>query len=202
MRRRNRSLRPTGGRLLRFTTDCYKFSLRQLYNSIVPWQLPCAMVQRPVWRISTRCWSMANWQIITWRIPPARICTADSAAEIRKEKFSWTTCRIRTRPFDYIVKAGQTPGPKIIRYRKRRNHAAIFGCWLPPRRLRPVPNGRSGGPRDPRAQQRDDCCRRQEIRLRPWGREVAAKADRWQGSCHRRAVPGDQGTHRRFLDIG
>jgi hypothetical protein len=32
MRRRNRSLRPTGGRLLRFTTDWYEFSLRQLYS--------------------------------------------------------------------------------------------------------------------------------------------------------------------------
>ena len=32
MRRRNRSLRPTGGRLLRFTTNCYEFSLRQLYS--------------------------------------------------------------------------------------------------------------------------------------------------------------------------
>jgi RNA polymerase sigma-70 factor (ECF subfamily) len=30
MRRRNRSLGPTGHRLLRFTTDCYEFSLRQL----------------------------------------------------------------------------------------------------------------------------------------------------------------------------
>jgi len=32
--------------------------------------------------------------------------------------------------------------------------------------------------------------------------KVATKADRWQGARHRRAVPGDQGTHRRFLDIG
>ncbi len=32
MRRRNRSLGPTGGRLLRFTTDWYEFSLRQLYE--------------------------------------------------------------------------------------------------------------------------------------------------------------------------
>jgi len=55
---------------------------------------------------------------------PAR---ADAAAEIRKENFSWTTCRIRARPFDYIVKAGQTRGPKIIRYRKRRRHAAVSG---------------------------------------------------------------------------
>jgi hypothetical protein len=23
---------------------------------------------------ATRCWNMANWQIITWRIQPARIC--------------------------------------------------------------------------------------------------------------------------------
>ena len=29
---RNRSLPPTGARLLRFTIDCYKFSLRQLYS--------------------------------------------------------------------------------------------------------------------------------------------------------------------------
>jgi len=34
------------------------------------------------------------------------------------------------------------------------------------------------------------------------GREVAAKADRWRSPHHRRAVPGNQGTHRRFLDIG
>jgi RNA polymerase sigma-70 factor (ECF subfamily) len=47
--------------------------------SIAPWPLPCAMVQRPVWRISTRCWHMANWQITTWRIQPAPICTAGSA---------------------------------------------------------------------------------------------------------------------------
>jgi RNA polymerase sigma-70 factor, ECF subfamily len=32
MRRRNRWLRPTGGRLLRFTIDCYEFSLRQWYS--------------------------------------------------------------------------------------------------------------------------------------------------------------------------
>ena len=30
--------------------------------------------------------------------------------------------------------------------------------------------------------------------------EVAAGAARWQGAHHRRAVPGDQGAHRRFLD--
>ena len=48
MRRRNRPLRPTGGRLLRFTTNWYEFSLRRLHISIVPWPLPCAMVQRPV----------------------------------------------------------------------------------------------------------------------------------------------------------
>ncbi len=52
-------------------------------SSIVPWPLPCAMVQRPVWRISTRCWNMANWPIITWRIPPAPICTAGSAGPLR-----------------------------------------------------------------------------------------------------------------------
>ena len=83
MRRRNRSLRPTGGRLLRFTTNCCKFSLRRLYSSIVPWPLQCAMVQRPVWRRSTRRWNMANWQITTSRIPPAPICTAGSAGQPR-----------------------------------------------------------------------------------------------------------------------
>jgi hypothetical protein len=72
-----------GGRLLCFTTDCYEFSLRQWYSSIVPWQLQCAMVQRPVWRISTRCWNMANWQIITSRIPPVQICTGGSAGQPR-----------------------------------------------------------------------------------------------------------------------
>ncbi len=83
MRRRNRPLRPTGDRLLRFTTDCYEFILRRLYSSIVPWPLPCAMVQRPAWRISTRCWNMANWPIITWRIPPVQICTAGWAGPLR-----------------------------------------------------------------------------------------------------------------------
>lgn len=34
------------------------------------------------------------------------------------------------------------------------------------------------------------------------GREVATNADRWPSPGHRRPVPGDQGTHRRFLDIG
>jgi hypothetical protein len=29
-------------------------------------------------------------------------------------KFSWTICRILVRQFDYIVKAGQPPGPKTI----------------------------------------------------------------------------------------
>ena len=32
VRRRNRSLQPTGGRLLRFTIDCCEFNLRQLYS--------------------------------------------------------------------------------------------------------------------------------------------------------------------------
>ena len=44
MRRRNRWRRPTGGRLLRSTTNWHEFSLRRLYSSIVPWPLPCAMV--------------------------------------------------------------------------------------------------------------------------------------------------------------
>ncbi len=54
MPRRNRSPRPTGGRSLHFTTNCYAFSLRQLCSSIVLWPLPCATVQRPAWRRSTR----------------------------------------------------------------------------------------------------------------------------------------------------
>jgi hypothetical protein len=37
--------------------------------------------------------------------------------------------------------------------------------------------------------QRDDCCRRQEIRLRPWVREVVASAVRWRSPHYRRAVP-------------
>src|SRR6185503_4242498 len=40
-----------------------------------------------------------------------------------------------------------------------------------------IQSGRSDGPRNPCAQQRDDGCRRQEICLRPWVREVAASAD-------------------------
>jgi hypothetical protein len=35
------------------------------------------------------------------------------------------------------------------------DNGAIFSCWLPSRRLRPVHNGRGDGPRDSRAQQRD-----------------------------------------------
>jgi hypothetical protein len=34
-------------------------------------------------RRSTRCWNMANWQIITWRIPPVRICAEGSAGRPR-----------------------------------------------------------------------------------------------------------------------
>jgi hypothetical protein len=34
------------------------------------------------------------------------------------------------------------------------------------------------------------------------GYEVAASAARWQGARHRRAVPGNQGTHRRSLYFG
>ena len=45
----------------------HKFSLRQWYSLIVPWPLPCAMVQRPVWRISTQCWriwsELANYYL-------------------------------------------------------------------------------------------------------------------------------------------
>ena len=50
---------------------------------------------------------------------------------------------------------------------------------------------------------RDDRCRGQDFRWRPLRgqqREVAARAARWQGPHHRRAVPRDQGAHRRFLD--
>ena len=83
MRRRNRSPQPTGSRLLRFTTNCYKSSLRPLSSSIVPWPLRCAMVQRPVSRISTRCWNMVNWRIITWRTPPVPICAAGWAGPPR-----------------------------------------------------------------------------------------------------------------------
>jgi hypothetical protein len=32
--------------------------------------------------------------------------------------------------------------------------------------------------------------------------EVAASAARWQGAYHRRAIPGDQGAHRRSFDRG
>jgi len=47
MRRRSRPLRPTGGRLLRSTTNSRAFSLRPLSISIAPWPLPCATAQRP-----------------------------------------------------------------------------------------------------------------------------------------------------------
>lgn len=41
----------------------------------------CAMVQRPVRRISTRCLDMANLQVTTWRIQPARIRAAGWAGQ-------------------------------------------------------------------------------------------------------------------------
>jgi len=31
-----------------------------------------------------------------------------------RRKISWTICRIPAWPFDYVVKAGQPPGPKTI----------------------------------------------------------------------------------------
>jgi RNA polymerase sigma-70 factor (ECF subfamily) len=50
---------------------------------------------------------------------------------------------------------------------------------------------------------KEDCCRRQEVRLRPFpGRQgqVAAGRGRRQGVRHRRALHRDQGAHGRFLD--
>ena len=47
------------------------------------------------------------------------------------------------------------------------------------------------------------CCRRQEVRLRPFPgrqRKIAAVAARRKSARHRRAVHRDQGAHRRFLD--
>ncbi len=69
--------------IVALSTSCYEFTLRPLHSSIVPWPLPCAMVQRPVWRISTRCWNRENWRTITWRIPPVQICTAGWAGQPR-----------------------------------------------------------------------------------------------------------------------
>ena len=31
-----------------------------------------------------------------------------------RSKISWTICRIPVRPFDYVVKGGQPPGPKTL----------------------------------------------------------------------------------------
>jgi RNA polymerase sigma-70 factor, ECF subfamily len=36
-----------------------------------------------VWRLSTRCWHMANWQIISWRIQLVPICAAGSAGQLK-----------------------------------------------------------------------------------------------------------------------
>jgi hypothetical protein len=36
-----------------------------------------------VWGISTLCWNMANWPIITWRIRPVPTCAAGSAGRLR-----------------------------------------------------------------------------------------------------------------------
>ena len=77
-------LRLTGGRLLRFTTNWYDFSLRRLSISIVPWPLPCAMVQKAglaYRRVSAGTWR--NWQITTWRIQPVPICAAGWAGPLR-----------------------------------------------------------------------------------------------------------------------
>src|ERR1700723_1380081 len=43
----------------------------------------CAMGQRPVCSISTRCCNRANWPITTWRIQPAQSSTAGSAGPLR-----------------------------------------------------------------------------------------------------------------------
>ena len=60
---------------------------------IVPSQLPCGTVQRLAWRRSTRCWNMANWRTIIWRIPPVPICTADSAGRLRPGLLMRKLCR-------------------------------------------------------------------------------------------------------------
>src|SRR5947208_13478359 len=58
---------------------------------------------------------------------------------------------------------------------------------------------------DPRAQPRNDRCRRQEVRLRNFPgqqRKDGAKAAGWYGARHRWAIHRDQGAHGRFLDTG
>ena len=109
-----------------------------------------------------------------------------------------------------MVKAGQPARPKAkIRLKTGTGEEEVMPQYLvadlPPRRLRPVRRNRSDDGGDPRAQPRDDCCRREEVRLRPFPgrqREVAADAARRQGARHRRAVHRDQGAHGRFLDTG
>ena len=120
-----------------------------------------------------------------------------------------------TRPFVVRVAARRNLGRLSIsclqndyRARKhttetRRLRASVHGCCLPPRRLRPVRRNRSDYRGDTRAQPRVDCCRREEVRLRPFPggrRQVAAGPGRRSGARHRRAVRRDQGAHRRFLD--
>ena len=83
MRRRNRWLRLTGGRLSRFTTSWCACSLRRLSISIEPSPLPCGMAQRLAWRILTRSSNLAAWRITIWRIQPARICAAGWAGPPR-----------------------------------------------------------------------------------------------------------------------
>jgi hypothetical protein len=82
----------------------------------------------------------------------------------------------------------------------------IYACGLSPasnaKSLRPQPDGGvliTDGPRHPRAQQGDNCCRRQDLRLRPVPgkqRKVAASAARWRGPHHRRAATSRRSTRR------
>ena len=114
-----------------------------------------------------------------------------------------STCRIPVRPFDYVVKAGQLPGPKIIRYRKRRNHAAVFGCDS-------APDGYDGS-LEGEVMERDIGALNEEMdaagaRIFAGGLSPASNAKSLRAQPdgkmmdHRRAVPGDQGARRRFLD--
>src|SRR5215510_3134323 len=85
------------------------------------------------------------------------------------------------------------------------SHATVFGCCLPSGRLRPVRRNRRDYRAHTCAQPRNDCCRREEVRLRPFPgrrRKNAPEAARRQGGRHRRAVRRDQGAHRRFFDSG
>src|SRR5215831_11274719 len=97
----------------------------------------------------------------------------------RPEKISWDDLS-NSGPAVRLYSEGRATGPPEDRY--RRSHDTVFGGYLPPQELRPDGvRGRSDGPRNRRAQRRDEGCWCQGFCWRPATgkqREIAAVAAR------------------------